>query len=87
MALQQIITSMTRVIKDDGDFVWVEEYLHGEDDELSDLWDYDAPQQRTFRNALYEVKFVLVVKKSTGESTIYSVECGGQTLIAKEYSD
>lgn len=78
---------MTKVIQDDGDFVWVEKYLYDDSDELSSIWNRDAPQQEIFAYALYKVKFVLAVKKSTGESNIYSVECGDQKLIAKEYSD
>jgi hypothetical protein len=51
----------------------VTEYLHGENDELSELWPPDAPQQEKFHYALYEVEVYLEVDMETGKSRIVSV--------------
>jgi hypothetical protein len=47
----------------------VTEYLHGENDELSELWPPDAPQQEKFHYALYEVEVYLEVDMETGKSS------------------
>jgi len=52
----------------------VTRYLHGDSDELSDLWDYDAPQQDKYHYALYEVMVDLEVDMDTGESKIVAVD-------------
>ena len=56
----------------------VTRYLHGEEDQLSDLWDYDAPQQDVYHYSLYEVAIDLEVDLDTGKSRIISVN--GQKL-------
>lgn len=52
----------------------VKEYLHGDNDELSDLWDHDARQQEKYHYALYEVGIDLEVDMDTGESRIVAVD-------------
>lgn len=52
----------------------VTRYLHGEEDSLSDLWDYEAPQQDVYHYSLYEVKIELEVDMPTGESRIVTVD-------------
>lgn len=49
-------------------------YLHGQEDELSELWDYDAPQQDVYHYSLYEVRIELEVDMPTGESRILTVD-------------
>lgn len=49
-------------------------YLHGEDDELSDLWEPDAPQQKNYHYALYEVAVELEVDLDTGKSRVVAVD-------------
>jgi hypothetical protein len=45
------------------------EYIHSQpyDDEFSDLWDEDAPQQRVIHYMLYEEEVKVEVDKDTGE--------------------
>lgn len=52
----------------------VTQYLHGDSDELSDLWDYEAPQQEAFHHALHEVAIDLEVDMDTGKSRIVAVD-------------
>jgi hypothetical protein len=52
----------------------VTRYLHGNNDELSDLWDVEAPQQEVYDNALYEVEIALEVDLDTGQSRIIRVD-------------
>lgn len=52
----------------------IKRYLHGSNDELSDLWDYEAPQQDIFGYALYEVAIDLEVDMDTGKSRIVAVD-------------
>lgn len=54
--------------------VTVKRYLHGDTDELSDLWPADAPQQEAYANALYEVWIDLQVDLDTGKSRIVAVD-------------
>lgn len=51
----------------------VTKYLYGDSDELSELWDYEAPQQDVFHYALYEVTIELEVDLDTGRSRIATV--------------
>jgi hypothetical protein len=51
----------------------VTRYLHGEEDSLSDLWDYEAPQQNVYHYSLYEVTIELEVDLDTGKSRIHTV--------------
>ena len=52
----------------------VTRYLYSEEDELSPLWDYDAPQQDVYHYSLYEVKIDLEVDLDTGQSRIIAVD-------------
>ena len=52
----------------------VTRYLHGQEDELSDLWPYDAPMQGKYHYSLYEVAVELEVDLDTGESRIKTVD-------------
>lgn len=54
--------------------VLVRRYLHGEEDSLSDLWDYDAEQQDVYHYSLYEVAVDLEVDLATGKSRIVKVD-------------
>ena len=54
--------------------VIVTRYLHGEDDELSDLWEPDAEQQEVYHYSLYEVRVDLEVDLDTGKSRIFAVD-------------
>lgn len=60
----------------------VKRYLHGQSDELSDLWDYEAPQQDVYHYSLYEVAIELEVDLDTGKSRIVSVN--GNPLMGSE---
>lgn len=48
-------------------------YVHGDSDELSDFWDYDAPQQDKFHYAFYEVTLSCEVDLDTGEVRCWGV--------------
>ena len=50
-------------------------YLHGDNENLEDLWDYDAPQQDKAHYWLYEIPVVLDVDLDTGDALITHV-CG-----------
>lgn len=50
-------------------------YLHRNNDEYEDLWDYDAPQQEKAHYWLYEIPVVLDVDLDTGNALITHV-CG-----------
>jgi hypothetical protein len=52
----------------------VTRYLSGEEDELSNLWPYDAPQQDVYCGSLYEVRIDLEVDMDTGKSRIVAVD-------------
>lgn len=52
----------------------VTRYLHGEEDEYSDLWDLNAPQQEVYHYSLYEVEITLEVDLDTGKSRITQVD-------------
>lgn len=52
----------------------VTRYVHDEDDELSDLWPLDAPQQDVYHYALTEVRIDLEVDMETGLSRIIRVD-------------
>lgn len=51
----------------------VTKYLHNNSDELEELWDYDAPQQRKAHYWLYEVPFTLEVDMDTGTAYVTHV--------------
>ena len=57
----------------------VKRYLHDESDEYSDLWPIDAPQQKKYHYALYEVAIDLEVDMDTGDSKIVRVD--GKRLV------
>jgi hypothetical protein len=48
----------------------ITKYLHGQSDELEDLWDYDAPQQDVAHYWLYEHAVTMEVDMDTGEAVI-----------------
>lgn len=52
----------------------VTRYLHEDEDQLSDLWDYEAPQQDVYHYSLYEVRIDLEVDMDTGKSRIVKVD-------------
>jgi hypothetical protein len=60
--------------------VVIKRYLHGEEDSLSDLWPYDAPQQDVYHYSLYEVAIDLEVDLDTGQSRIIKVD--GMPLVS-----
>lgn len=52
----------------------VKRYLHSEEDQFSDLWSPQAPQQEVYHYALYEVCIELEVDLETGKSRIVGVD-------------
>lgn len=52
----------------------VKRYLRASNDDLSDLWDYEAPQQEAYHYSLYEVEIDLEVDMDTGKSRIVAVD-------------
>ena len=73
------IDVLERVVKARGggqkvNTVLVKRYLHGSDDELSDLWHPDDPRQETYAYALYEVQVDLEVDLDTGKSRIIAID-------------
>lgn len=48
-------------------------HVHGQDDELSNLWDSEAPQQDVAHYWLYELKLTLDVDMDTGNAVITHV--------------
>ena len=56
-----------------GEMRRVTRYLHGETDSLSDLWDYEAPQQDVYHYVLYETRIDLDVDMATGKAVIVAV--------------
>lgn len=59
----------------------IQRYLHGQDDEYSDLWPTDAVQQRRYHYSLYEVCVDLEVDLDTGDSRIVAIDgalCEGE---------
>lgn len=54
-------------------------YVSGQDDELSPLWDYDAPQQDNYHYVLYETDIKLEVDMDTGRALIIAVN--GEPLV------
>jgi hypothetical protein len=53
--------------------VKVTRYVHDEEDELSSLWPYDAPQQDVYHYALYETQIDLEVDLDSGKNRIVAV--------------
>ena len=52
----------------------VTRYLHSEEDQFSELWPNDAPQQDEYHYSLYEVRIDLEVDLDTGKSRIAKVD-------------
>lgn len=53
----------------------VKRYLHGQEDEWSELWPVDtAEQQNVYHYSLYEVAIDLEVDLDTGKSRIVAVD-------------
>lgn len=59
----------------------IRRFLHDENEELSDLWEPDAPQQEVYHYSLYEVAIDLEVNMDTGGSRIVAVN--GVPLVSK----
>ena len=52
----------------------VKRYLHGQEEDLSDLWPLDAKQQNAYSYSLYEVEVDLEVDLDTGKSRIVAID-------------
>lgn len=55
------------------EFARVTRYLSGEEDELSELWAYEAPQQDVYARTLNEVRIELEVNLETGNAEIVAI--------------
>lgn len=56
----------------------ITKYVHGQSDELSRLWPFDAPQQDVFHYCLYEEAVEIEVDLDTGQWRYLSF--GGKKL-------